>query len=288
MSNELIVVRQLPVIEDQLRQVKSDIQQRVQCALSLACTEDTYKEVKRERAQLSKEYRELEARRIEVKKAILAPYEQFEKLYKECAGDIYSAADRQLKEKISAVENGIKQQKAEEVIAYYEEYRMSLGIDAEVFPFTASGITVKMSDSMKSLKDRAKEYLDRISDELKMIDAQEYRDEILVEYRRSRNAAGAILTVTERHKAMEAEAARRAEAERQKAALLAAAQNAEQIVEEESIQIPVAVPTEEPAPEPAAPEDPVLTVAFTVTAPRSKLIALRNFLREGGYEYGNA
>lgn len=288
MSNELIVVRQLPVIEDQLRQVKSDIQQRVQCALSLACTEDTYKEVKRERAQLSKEYRELEARRIEVKKAILAPYEQFEKLYKECAGDIYSAADRQLKEKIAAVENGIKQQKAEEVIAYYEEYRMSLGIDAEVFPFAASGITVKMSDSMKSLKDRAKEYLDRISDELKMIDAQEYRDEILVEYRSSRNAAGAILTVTARHKAMEAEAARRAEAERQKAALLAAAQNAEQIAAEESIQIPVAVPTEEPAPEPAAPEDPVLTVAFTVTAPRSKLIALRNFLREGGYEYGNA
>ena len=287
MSNELIVVRQLPVIEDQLRQVKSDIQQRVQYALSLACTEDTYKEVKRERAQLSKEYRELEARRIEVKKAILAPYEQFEKLYKECAGDIYSAADQQLKAKIAAVENGIKQQKAEEVIAYFEEYRTSLGIDAEVFSFAASGITVKMSDSMKSLKDRAKEYLDRISDELKMIDAQEYRDEILVEYRRTRNAAGAILTVTERHKAMEAEAARRAEAERQKTALLAAAQNVEQIAAEESIQIPVAAPAEEPVPEPTAPDDPVLTVAFTVTAPRSKLIALRNFLREGGYEYGN-
>ena len=83
MENNLIVVKQLPIIEDQLRQVKASVDDRVAQALSLACTEETYKNVKKARAELNKEFQDLEARRREVKKAILAPYKGFEKLYKE-------------------------------------------------------------------------------------------------------------------------------------------------------------------------------------------------------------
>lgn len=49
MSNELIVVRQLPVIEDQLRTVHDTIQARVSAVLEMECTEETYKEVKKAR-----------------------------------------------------------------------------------------------------------------------------------------------------------------------------------------------------------------------------------------------
>ena len=113
MENNLIVVKQLPIIEDQLRQVKASVDARVAQALALACTEETYKDVKKARAELNKEFQDLEARRREVKKAILAPYEAFEKLYKECAADAFTKADAELKAKIASVENGIKGAKRE-------------------------------------------------------------------------------------------------------------------------------------------------------------------------------
>ena len=72
MENNLIVVKQLPIIEDQLRQVKASVDERVAQVLALACTEATYKDVKKARAELNKEFQDLEARRREVKKAILA------------------------------------------------------------------------------------------------------------------------------------------------------------------------------------------------------------------------
>ena len=41
MNDNLIIVRQLPVIEDQLLQVKASIESRVGEVMALACTEDT-------------------------------------------------------------------------------------------------------------------------------------------------------------------------------------------------------------------------------------------------------
>ena len=113
----------MPIIEDQLRQVKASVDARVAQVLALACTEATYKDVKKARAELNKEFQDLEARRREVKKAILAPYEAFEKLYKECAADAFTKADAELKAKIASVENGIKGAKRDEIVAFYNEYR---------------------------------------------------------------------------------------------------------------------------------------------------------------------
>ena len=45
MENNLIVVKQLPIIEDQLRQVKASVDARVAQVLALACTEATYEDI---------------------------------------------------------------------------------------------------------------------------------------------------------------------------------------------------------------------------------------------------
>ena len=151
-ENGLIVVKQLPIIEDQLAAVKESITERVSIALSLVCTEETYKDIKKVRSDLNKEYAELEARRKEVKTAVMAPYEQFEKVYKDCAGDIYSAADRKLKQKIEEVEDGLKQQKADVLKAYFAEYRQSLGLAEDLVRYEGMGIRVGLSDSLTALK----------------------------------------------------------------------------------------------------------------------------------------
>ncbi len=279
MNSELIVIRQLPVIEEQLQQIKASIEARVGEALSLACTEDTYKAVKKARTELNKEYDELESRRKEVKAAILAPYERFEALYKECAGNIYAQADAQLKSRISEVEGGLRQQKQDEVATYFDEYRKSLDLD-ECFTFAMSGIKVTLSDSRKALKAKAKDFLDRVAGDLALIETQEHKEEILVEYKRTLNISQAVTTVSDRHQRMEDERQRREQAAAVRTAKAEAKAKVEEIVAEEAhVAPPVAVPADEPA------EERVYSTAFRVTGTMDQLRALKTFLTEGGYSY---
>lgn len=287
MSNELIVVKQLPVIEDQLRQVKANIQERVALALSLACTEDTYKEVKRERAALAKEYKALEERRKEVKRAILAPYESFEALYKECAGDIYMEADRKLRDRISEVEGGLRQQKTDDVKAFFDEYRASQGIDADFVTFTDSEIRVGMSDSKKSLREKAITFLDRIADDLALIATMDDKDEILIEYKNDLNVSHAVTTVSARHKAIEEERRRREAAAEERAARARAEAEVKSIIEEETLVAPNPAPVPESSAIPAEErgEDQEFRTTFTVWGTLAQLKALKTFLNDGGYRY---
>lgn len=290
MNDNLIVLRQLPVIEDQLLQVKASIESRVGQVLALACTEDTYKAVKRSRAELNKEYADLERRRKVVKTSILAPYEQFEKLYKECAGDIYAQADAQLKARISEVEDGLKQQRLDVLLAYFEEYRQSLGLDPELAAFDVSGIKVTLSDSQKALKSRAKEFLDRVAGDLELIETQERKEEILIEYRHTRNVSAAVTTVDNRHKAMESERQRREAAAATRSAFEASSAKVEETVKETTagpgLTPPAEIPAEDTAPADPTPEK-LYSTAFWVDGSLEQLKALKRFLVNGGYTYGN-
>lgn len=291
MVNELIVIKQLPVIEDQLREVKATIQAHVDEALSLACTEETYKIVKSTRAALNKEYVALESRRKQVKAEILAPYERFEATYKECVGDLYVDADKKLKQRIAEIEGSLRQQKEDKVSSYYAEYLKSLGLDPAIAPFSRSGIKTTLSESEKSLKARAKAFLDGVESDLRLIATLENKDEILVEYRRTLDVSDAVTTVSDRHKAMERERLRREEAEAVRAEKEAAAALVSEVIGEESfdqIQIPTAVPDPE-APKDAAPEsgEPIYEVRFSVKGTKQKLRSLKDFLENGGYEYAD-
>ena len=295
MENGLIIVKQLPVIEDQLAAVKESITERVNQALSLVCTEDTYKDIKKVRADLNKEYAELEAKRKEVKTAVLAPYEKFEKVYKECAGDLYADADRKLKAKIAEVEEGLRQQKITAVCDYFVEYRESLGLTEDLVKYDDMGLKVGLSDSLTGLKKKVKDFLDHISDDLKAIESHEDKDEIMTEYRRGFNLANALSTVAARHKAIEdakrlreeAEARRKAQEEREKELAAVIAAQTEQVA---PVAAPVAVEVAQIIPEPVAvPEAPeaekTYSTSFKVTGTLDQLKALKKFLVEGGYTY---
>lgn len=284
METNLIVVRQLPEIEEHLQAVKQDIENRVSIALAMPCTEETLTAVKKERAELNKEFAELEQRRKEVKAAILAPYEDFEKLYKQCAGDIYKSADTTLRARIVQVEGGIKQEKMDKVMAYFQEYREAVGVPKEYAPFERSGVKVTMSASAKSLKEAAKAYLDKVSSDLALIGTQEQPEEMLLEYRATGDAAKSITTVKQRREAVEAEKRRREELAAQASKREEASAKAQEAAREWSAPVVVT----EPEPEPVSAECNELrfTIQFTVkNVTKSQAKALRDFLRNGGYEY---
>ena len=283
MSTEIIVVKQLPIIEQQLAQVKAAVLERVQAATSLVCNEDTVKEVKKARADLNNEFKAWEEKRKEVKSAVMTPYEQFESVYKDCVSDTYKAADKDLKDKIDSVEKELKDKKAAEIKEYFDEYLASKNIDFISYP--QAGINVTLSASLKSLKEQAKSFIDKICDDLALIDTQEHKAEILVDYKKTLNVSAAITGVTARFKAIEDEKKRIEEAEARKAA-------EEQRIAELEASIPEnpeePEEPEEPqitAPIPVQPEEKLYTLRFTVTGTKDKLRELKAFLDNGGYKY---
>ena len=90
MIDGIIVVKQLPVIEERLEVLKEDIESRTSAAVAMDCTEENYKDIKKVRAELNKEYKEYEGQRIAVKNAINDRYERFNAVYKECVSNVFA------------------------------------------------------------------------------------------------------------------------------------------------------------------------------------------------------
>ena len=198
---EIITVKQLPIIEEKLRMLSADIDTKVENATSLIVSDETVKEVKKMRADLNKDFKELESQRKKVKETVLAPYNAFEELYRECVTNKFKEADSTLKQKIDEVENVQKQEKEDEVKQYFNELvtREELGF----IRFEQIGINVTLSASIKSLKEDVKKFVEKVIAELKTIETQEHKDEILVEYMKTLDLNHSIQEVSERHVALE-------------------------------------------------------------------------------------
>ena len=118
---------------------------------------------------------------------------------------------------------------------------------------------------MKSLKEQAKSFVDRVSDDLALIDTQEHKAEILVEYKKTLNVSAAITAVTNRHIAIKREQEREVEAEAVKEV------EAEVVEKVEAFTAPVVEESR--------------TLSFKVTDTISRLRLLKKFLEDGGYKY---
>ena len=278
MDGQIITIKQLPIIEERLQLIKAEIDAKTQHVLALDCNDATVKAIKSLRADLNKDFGDLEEKRKEVKRAVMSPYERFEEVYTECVTNIYKQTDAILKGRIAIVENAIKANKEKEIRAYYDEYAESLGID--FVPYEKSGITVTLSASAKKLKEQAAAYLDRIADELKLIatQPQDLQPEILVEYKRTVNVAYSIQTVIERKKAIEEEAERARQQAEQQTIYEAAEARVDEAVESygEEQQEAIAPPTVAEAQEQPA---KLYRVAFAVNGTLEEIKALKNFLR---------
>lgn len=274
MSKDIIVVKQLPVIVEQLQLIKADVTERVNKAMSLVCTEDTVKTVKNVRSELNKEFADWEEQRKSVKKAVLSPYEQFEIVYKDCITDVFKQADNDLKSKIDNVENGLKEQKRAEVKNFFDEYLLSKNID--FVTYENANINITLSASKKSLKEQAKAFIDRICDDLNLIDTQEHKDEIMYEYKQSLNVSNAITKVTTRYKAIEEEKKREEERRAKEQAKKEAASKVEKVVDTLTPPTPLDVPVE---------EEPIIAVKFTVRGTKAKLKDLKEYMNREGYDY---
>lgn len=281
MTENLIVIKQLPQIEEHLKDLSTEIDVKVNNAKKLVCTEETVKTVKQVRADLTKDFKNLEEQRKTVKEQILAPYMQFEEVYKTYVSNKYKEADIDLKQKIDSTENELKKQKEQEIKKYFEEYKTANNID--FVDFKQANINVTLTASKKNLKEQAKTFIDEIVDDLKLIETQEGKEEILVEYKRNLNVSKSIQEVANRHKLLEEEKKKQEELKNKQ-------------LEEAQRQADMSIKTQEVATKNAldnfvieAPkieeQEEILTLKFKVRGTRSKLRELKRFLEDGGYDY---
>lgn len=200
--NGMIRVVQLPIIENQLRAVKDEIENRVSMAMSLACTEDTILAVKKVRAELNKEFEKYEKGRKAVKTAILAPLVDFDAVYKECVSDAYKLADSSLKSKIEDIENEKKNRCEESLREYFEELVAVHHLDW--LKYESAGIKVDMASAKAKTPSRLRkqlaEFVVKVNNDVNMILSMENSEEIMVEFRKTLDATKAIQTVLDRHR----------------------------------------------------------------------------------------
>ena len=277
----LIVVKQLPVIEERLKTIKQVAEAKVADALALICTEENLVAVKEARAALRKDFQNLEDTRKMIKKAVLAPLENFEAEYKKYVTEVFGPADKELKERIEEVETALKDEKKAEIAAYFYEYLESKGIDFVSFEDTH--INVTRSASNKSLMEQAKAFVDRICEDLSIIELQENKDEVLYVYKNRDsifflNASQAIQYVVQKNKAIAEAKVKEAERKEQQEAQQKAAEKVEAVVEA------LAPPTVE---EPTETEvQKVYEASFKVsTYDLEKIKKLIAFMNKEGIEY---
>lgn len=294
---QVITLKQLPIIEEHLQLVKSDVETRTRNAMQLVCTEETRKDVKSIRTELSKEFAEMENQRKRVKEAIMEPYNQFEAVYKECISDPYKKADAELKKRIDEVESGLKSDKEKAIRDYFSE--LCKANNLPWLRFEQMGLKIGLSTSVNGVKTTLTATVLKIAEEVQELSRHEDAAELLVEYKKSLNVALALSTIRARHEQIELqkqyEAQRRAALEQQRAVeekvqqAVAEAQETQQSAAELPIE-EATVPTEEtPTEAPTAVQEQapaiIYEVKFAVRGTIAQLKKLKQFIMQEGMSY---
>ncbi len=276
LTDNAISLVQLPVIREQLAPLAAEIDRSVSEALQLAVTPETLAQVKRVRAQIRKDYDELERQRKKLKSAILAKYEEFEdQIYKPLIAVRVEEGDAELKRKINAVEDQLRQEKNDDLRSYFRELADSEHL--EWLEYERGGFNVTLSKSRSFLHGAVDAFVEKVSGDVTAINAMPDAEEVLVEYKRTLRLGDAVETVDKRRKAIEQERRerehllemRKREEEAAERAREAATHNpvisAPKKVEEQTVE--------------------KLTLTFTVTDTMDRLKLLKTFLESNNYKY---
>ena len=286
MNENLITLKQAPVIiYEKIKAVGQQIEAKI-AELNLdnqLVTEDTLKSAKNTRTMLHKELDDFEKQRKYIKEQVNAPYEAFEKAYKEYIKVHYDKADNTLKYKIDEVQNRLLNDKRGRIKDYFTELCQSQGIDFLIFERLPLNIILSASD--KSLKDIVNTSIDNVVKSLEFIesltDPDEYKAEILADYKQTLDVMRSINNAKYRKQQREAELQRieaqkaRLEAEA-KAKEVAPLQAPQEVKSEEQIVKNEAVP---------ASQEEILHYTLSVSGTRAQLRALRQFLETNNINY---
>lgn len=265
--NELIVVKQLPIIEEHLVALKNHWTKIATDAEAMVCTAETIQAVKGFRADMRKDFYEVEEQRKAVKAAIMEPYAQFEAVYQDCVTNAFVRADSACAGKVGEFEADLKRRCEDGLRDYFEELCAVRHLDWLQYEW--AGVKVDMvsakAKTPTKLRKQLADFVTQIGDSVDRILQLDDSEEIMVEFKKSLDAAGAICAVQERNRRIEQERAAREERAKIQA------QEAEAVRRVEALAPPAKVEKEE-----------IFCMDFRATGTMKQLKLLKQFAEANG------
>jgi len=275
-EEQLITLQQPPIIiYERIKAVGQQIEAKI-AELNLdnqLVTEDTKQALKNTRAELNKEFATFEQQRKLIKEMVNAPYEAFEKAYKDNIKVHYEQADSTLKSKLTEFDNRLRQDKEDRARAYFIEACQANNID--FLPFEKLYLKININTSDKSLRESIDSTIERIVKDLETAnfipESDEFKAEVLTEYKQTLDVSAALRNAQYRKQQRKDELQR---IEAQRATAEQARLDAEEIARETApLQAPAQVTNEA-----QADENKVIQTTFTVQGTRSQLQALKQYI----------
>lgn len=277
-SGEIQVkIKSLGEIESNMKEVKGYVENLNNYYKNITFTEETIKEAKEEKAKINKFKSEV----ANYRKNIVAEYNKPIKIFEDTSKEtekILTETYNTINSQVTNYEDIEKQRKEQEIKEYFEEYKVANNID--FVNYGQANINVTLTVSVKKLKEQAKAFIDEIIDDLKLIETQECKDEILVEYKQNLNVSRAIQEVANRHKLLEEER------KRQEEKIVHIEMNENHEISQKSYEELEDVfnkPLEQPKEEK---QEELFTMSFKVkNETKARLKLIKQFLENGGYDY---
>lgn len=271
--NEIIVIEQLPQLFYKLEKVGEYLDEELSSIKDIVVSEESKQEVKKVRTNLNNILKQFEDKRKEVKAKCLEEYNLFEKKYEEEVKIKLTKASDELGTKISDIENKQVEEKNFKVFSFIREHIKANHLEnviTEVDVREYAGLKLNLSTSEKSLKDNALAFIERVANEVKLIEMEETPSNLLYEYKQNGfDLTKAKLTLIERQKQIEELAKQRENVQ-------------EVIVEEQKVKEIVETIT---APKEVIEEDEILECQFKVKGTITQIKAIKKFLNELGVSY---
>lgn len=285
--NELVKVEQMAVIKQQLDVVGEEIKRKVDTIpgvleefskLDSKKQEEKKQEIKKYRTYLSSIQKQLEEKRKEIKKEINKPYDEFNTYYEDNVKVLLTNGISQLDTTISDIEKKQINEKQVEIEEFIKEHIISNHLESiidVVDVIEYANLKINLSNSIKSLKESALNFISKVADEVKLIDLEETPSNLLYEYQRNGyDLTKAKLTLIERQKEIE-ELTKQREKE------------VEEIKQEEVIEEQIEEIVTPPVEINEAKETELVKSAFEVECTIDDLIAIKKLFEERNIKYRN-
>lgn len=191
---------QPPIIAENLDSVRQNLETLLADISTLPQNDDSLKYIKQVRANLSKDFEQMETQRKAVKRQVMEPYDQAEQKYKQYISGPYKEADDRLKKWVDNYQGNLKQKCFDTLKAYFDELCQSQNID--FLSFAHCGVVVDMAMARqkepRKAMDQIYTYVMGVRSDLDTILKMEDAEEIMAEYRCCPILASAIGKVTRR------------------------------------------------------------------------------------------
>lgn len=263
-------------IENNILKVKDYATQLQEYYTKIIFTDESLKDATDEKAKINKFKNEVAEFRKNIIKQFNEPIALFENTAKETEKiltNTYELINIQVQNF-----NDKKKAKIKELsIEYFNEYAQSKNIDFLEYSQANINITLGLMTEKGELTKKAREeislFIDNVEKDLELINEEELKTEILVEYKKTLNASNSILEVKRRYKAIEEEKQRQQELQAKKEQEIETIKKVEEVlIAPKKIEVKIN-------------EEDILQITFSVRGKRDELKELVNFLKERGYDY---